>query len=142
MARGIKIQWTDEMIKRLELEFPYRFTRDLAMDLGISKRTIVRKARELGIEKEPNFLEKNRELISDMAAKAHPPHPHKGDKGWVVPNSKNTRFKKGNISPMGTNPEVVKKCHKSRNETIRLEKLRLKYDLPQKTKLKIVNIYS
>lgn len=136
-----KIIWTSYMIDRLINEFPFRFNRILATDLNVSMRSLIRKARELNINKEPNFLEKNRDKITEMAIKAHPPHPHIGDSNWSVPNSEATRFQKGNISPMGTSHKVVRKCHKTRNETIRMEKLRLKYGLNQKTKLKLVNIY-
>lgn len=131
-----KINWTDEMINRLKSEFPVRFNKDLAKDLGIGWRSLVRKARELNINKEPGFLEKNRSVISEMATKAHPPHPFKGVKGWNVPNSQKTRFKPGSISAMN-DPLIVKKVHDKRNETIRKEKLRIKYDMPQKTNLRL-----
>ena len=36
MAKGIKINWTDEMIQKLKDEFSYRFNKDLAKDLGVS----------------------------------------------------------------------------------------------------------
>ena len=129
------------MIQQVIREFPYRFNKELASELGVSWRSLIRKARELGIEKESRFLDKNRQTITQMAVKAQPPHPHKGEKGWCVPNSEPHRFKKGNISPMVTDPEVVKKCHKSRNQTIYREKLRLRYGIRQATKLKLVNIY-
>jgi hypothetical protein len=141
MAKGIKIHWTPEMINQVKLEFPYRFNRELSHDLGISPRSLIRKARELGLDKEPGFLDKNRSIITEMAIKAHPGQPTKGLKGWSVPNSEATRFQPGNISPMTIDRTLVDKCHKSRNETIRKEKLRLKYGMRQRTNLKLTNIY-
>lgn len=129
------------MIEKLINEFPYRFNRVLASELGVSPRSLIRKARELRIEKEPGFLEKNRDVITRMAVEAHPPQQTKGKKGWSVPNSEHTRFKKGSISVMAIDPDVVEKVRRSRNKTIRREKLRIKYGLPQKTRLKLIDIY-
>lgn len=139
--KGKKTDWNPEMIKKIINDFPCRFSRDIAHELDISIRTVIRKARELGIEKEPGFLERNAPEIQKRAVKAHPPHPKKGQRGWAVPNSEHTRFRKGNISVMATDRDVVEKVRGKRNETIRKEKLRLKYDLKQKTKLKLVNIW-
>ncbi len=139
--KGGKIHWTDAMLAILISGYPHRYNKDLAAELKVGYRSVIRKARELGLEKEPFFLEKRREEISKMAREAHPRHPMKGVKGWSVPNSEYTRFKPGNVSPMKYDLELRKKVHAARNETIRKEKLRLKYDLPQKTKLTLVNIY-
>ena len=63
------------------------YNRELAKLLNVSVRSVIRKARELNIDKEPGFLEKRRDEITKMAIKAHPPQPTKGKKGWSVPNS-------------------------------------------------------
>ena len=41
------ITWTPEMIETLVAEFPFAYNRVLAKKLGISMRTLIRKAREL-----------------------------------------------------------------------------------------------
>lgn len=135
--KGRKIVWTKDMIEDLNLNYPTEYNKSIAKRLGIGWRSIVRKARELGLEKEEGFLEKRRDEISTMAAEAHPEHAMKGVKGWSVPGGEKHRFKKGHVSPMATDPEIVKKVHESRNETIRKERLRLRYGLDQKTKLKL-----
>ncbi len=131
-----KIIWTEEMLKILSEKFATTYNKVLAKELNVSWRSLIRKARELGLEKEPNFLDKNRSEISKMAVKAHPPHPFKGVKGWSVPNSENTRFEKGCLSNMH-DPEIVKKVHEKRNKTIKTERIRIRYGLPRKTKLKL-----
>jgi len=136
-----KIEWAPEMIKAVESRFPSSYNKELAKELGISWRSLVRKARELGIEKEAGFLAKRRGEISKMATEAKPPHPAKGKKGWHVPNSEATRFAPGRISVMKTDREVVERARATRNETIKKEKLRVKYGLSQKTNLKLINIY-
>ena len=132
-----RIQWTPEMLDYLRANFPIQYTPEIVAYLQISRRTIERKAIELGLAKEPGFLEKRRETISKMAVAAHPGNPHKGVRGWAVPNSENTRFKPGHIPAIVTNPEIRIKCTALRNETIRNERLRLKYGLPQNTKMKL-----
>ena len=139
--KGVKVIWTDDMLEALKCEFSFSFNRDLASKLEVSMRTLIRKARELGLEKEDMFLESRREQITELARKAHPGQPTKGLKGWSVPGGEMFRFKKGHIPEMKTNPEIVAKVRDKRNATIRLEKLRLKYGLRTKTKLNIKNFY-
>jgi hypothetical protein len=130
------INWTPVMIQKLKIEFPVRFNKELAKELGVGWRSLVRKAREMGVEKEPDFLENRRHVITEMAVKANH-NPNTGNKGWSVPNSEYTRFKKGNVSVMRTNPDVVEKVRVKRNKTIKRERLRLKYGLLPLTKLKL-----
>jgi len=139
--KGLKTIWTAEMIQKLTDEFSYRFSRDIGNDMNLSIRTIVRKARELGLEKEEGFLDKNRSEISKLAIKAKPPNPMKGVKGWTVPGGEKFQFRTGNIPANKNNPELINKIVVKRNETIRKERLRIKYGIEQKTKLKLINIY-
>ncbi|EGK00478.1 hypothetical protein [Dysgonomonas gadei] len=139
--KGIKVIWTAEMLEILRREFPSSFNRDLAAKLEVSMRTLIRKARELNLEKEEFFLESRRAEITEMARKAHPPQSTKGLKGWSVPGGEKFRFKKGHIPAMKTNPDVAAKVRDKRNATIRLEKLRLKYGLRTMTKLNIKNYW-
>lgn len=139
--KGQPTHWTDEMIQVLTEQFPNTYNKVIAEQLGIGWRTVIRKARELGIEKEEGFLEKNRDEIQAIAIKNRPPNPTKGMRGWSVPNSEHTRYKKGNVPATSYDKELVKSIHESRNNTIRREKLRLKYGMKQLTKLKIVNYY-
>lgn len=130
-----KTIWSTEMIQKLMTEFPNRFSRDIGKDLGISIRTVIRKARELGLEKEDSFLDKNRELITQLATDAHPPNPNKGNKDFRIPGGEKFQFKKGQPRPSVD----YNKIHQKRNETIRKERIRIKYGLPQKTKLNLKN---
>jgi hypothetical protein len=132
-----KINWTPEMIHRLKFEFKYAYNKTLAIDLGVSWRSLVRKARELGLEKEEGFLEKRKEQIQKMARAKRQPNPTKGLKGWCVPNSEAHRFKSGNISLMATSQKVRDKVSRSRLKTIEEERYRIREGLDQITKLKL-----
>lgn len=125
------------MVSILRAKYPVTYNKVLAKELGVGWRTLIRKARELGIEKEEGFLDKRRDEITKMATEAHPPHPHKGVKGWCVPGSEAYRFKPGHISYMARDPEVVKKVHQARNKTIARERMRLMAGLSPITNLKL-----
>jgi hypothetical protein len=134
--QGNKKQWSDEMIEKLKSEYPVRLTKEIAKDFGFGYRTVIRKARELNLVKAVDFIQINREKISELIAKNKPVNPNKGVKGFIIPNSEKYRFKKGEL------PKIdYEKARKSRLELIRLEKMRLKYGLKQKSKIKLVNFY-
>jgi len=135
--KRFKINWTPEMIVKLKADYPIRYNKELAKELSVSWRSLVRKAREFGIEKEEGFLEKRKPEIQAMAREAHPPHPFKGVKGWCVPNSENHRFRRGQVSKMKTDPELVQKVRTKRNETIARDRRRLRLGLSPLTKLKL-----
>lgn len=135
--KGRKIKWTDEMCQKIMAEFPHRITIDMAKEMGVSLRSVIRKARELGIEKREGFLNDFRQEITKRANAAKPPNPNKGNSSFRVPGGELYQFQPGH-KPVNRNMELI---HKKRNETIKREKLRLKYGLKQETKLKLVNIY-
>jgi len=78
------IVWTEEQLKLLRTYFPIMFNRPLAQWIGVSMRTLIRKARELGLEKKPGFLEERRRDIQRLAGEA-----------IRLSDNKSTRFKKG-----------------------------------------------
>ena len=130
-----RIDWTIDMIDILKDNFSTSYNKVIAKHIGVSVRSLIRKARELGLEKEEGFLEYRRDEITKMALDAHPPHPFKGVKGWCVPNGENTRFKPGNISIMTYDRNVVERCHAKRNLTIKRDRTRLSLGLDPLTKL-------
>ena len=56
--------WTPQMLTMLKALFAITFDDSLARCLGVSKRSLIRKARELGLEKEPGFIEKRQNEIN------------------------------------------------------------------------------
>lgn len=131
------VQWEQKRIDYLKANFATNFNKDLAAELGCGWRTVIRKARELGLEKEPCFLDKNRPEIVKRIQKVRIHSPHQQGKGYCVPNSEQFRFKAGNIPASKTNTKVAEKARITRNETIRRDRIRLSFGLPQKTKLKL-----
>ncbi|HEY6913208.1 MAG TPA: hypothetical protein VI413_00915 [Paludibacter sp.] len=129
--------WSDDKLDILKMKFATTFNKDLAAELGCGWRTVIRKARELGLEKEAGFLDKKRTEIVKLIQAVRKPNPTKGMKGWQVPGGEKFQFKPGHVPASKLNPEVAKRLHASRNETIRRERIRVKIGLPPLTKLKI-----
>jgi len=94
------------MIGKLTDKFAKTFNKELAAELGVSWRTLVRKARELKLEKEDSFLDKNRTIIQTMAKAARSPNKTKGQKGWTVPGGEKYQFKPGHIPKMKTDRSI------------------------------------
>lgn len=72
MRSALSIDWQPEQLRMLKKYFPTSFNKELAKEIGVSWRTLVRKARELGLEKETDFLDKNRKTITRMATACRP----------------------------------------------------------------------
>lgn len=70
---SIRIFWNKQMIDDLKRYFPFMTNDEVAGIIGVSHRTAVRKARELGLEKDKDWLLKkwgeNRILANVMAKK-------------------------------------------------------------------------
>lgn len=117
------IEWTPQMLKLLHMFFPTMFNDALAKWLGVSPRTLIRKARELGLEKEPGFLEKRKD---DIQRKAGDARRQRGDR-------EGTWFKKGiRHNPAGE----FKPGHKETPETKAKRSAALKATWAHKKKLK------
>lgn len=118
------IVWTDEQVKLLRSFFPTMFNRHLAKWVGVSVRTLIRKARELGLEKKPGFLEERKRDIQRIAGEAIRRSDHH-----------NTRFQKGvHYNPAGEfkpghkeSPESRAKRSASLNMLGRSERKRLSW---------------
>ena len=123
------------MLDTLRAEYPRTFTRELANRWNMGLRTVIRKARELGIDKEPDFLPARRKEIGQLAKKARRPNPTKGMKGWFVPGSEAHRFTPETYRPLS--PEARAQAIAKRNAAIDRDRLRLKYGMKPLTKLKL-----
>ena len=119
------IVWTPQQLKLLRDFFPTMFNRPLAKWIGVSMRTMIRKARELGLEKKPGFLDVRRKDITALAAEG-------------LRNSVNvrTRFKKGERNnPAGEfkpgykeSPETKARRSESLKHSWKMRKARIELD--------------
>lgn len=68
----IRLFWSKQMIDDIKRYYPYMINEDLAGMLGVSPRTLTRKARELGLNKDNEWLNKkwsDNRLLANVIAK-------------------------------------------------------------------------
>ena len=127
------------MDKAVRERFPYEFTKPLAKELGVAWRTLLRRARKLGVDKEEGFLDKHRSEITDMAARGlrtmspeakERMRPKQFSKGFIE-----NQFKKGNVPAIVTDPEVRKKVSATRRKLMEEDRWLIAHQLPPKTKM-------
>ena len=89
-----RIYWTGDMLSILRRYFANTKTEEVAEMLGVSHRTVVRKARELGLEKDPSFL---RQVWDEHRLLAHVSNKKNGNSGQIkkghTPWNKGLRIK-------------------------------------------------
>lgn len=92
---SMRIAWSKQMADDLRRYFPCTLNEELSGILGVSVRTVIRKARELGLKKDPEWLRKvwnERRLMAHAVSKSKG-YPGAFQKG--VRSSIATEFKKG-----------------------------------------------
>lgn len=89
-----RIYWSGDMLSLLRREFATTLNEELAGMLGVSLRTMLRKAKELGLTKDPQWLAK---IWDERRFWAHAMSKKKGYPGCFKPGNqigKEHRFKK------------------------------------------------
>lgn len=109
------IHWSQDMIDYLRQHFATMLNEELAGCIGVSKRTMIRKARELGLSKNKEWLDgiwkERRQLAQAISKKkGNPGGFKKGER-----RSPATEFKKGVKQPL----EIRQKACESMKEWYR-----------------------
>ena len=65
-----RVEWTPQMLKMLTDFFPIMFNKTLCKWIGVSERTMARKASELGLKKVENFTELRKDEYSQKVSEA------------------------------------------------------------------------
>lgn len=89
-----RIAWSRQMVDDLRRMFSVTLNQDIADYLGVSLRTMIRKARELGLQKDKAWLT---DVWEDRRRQAHMASRSKGYPGSIKPGehrSPETEFKK------------------------------------------------
>ena len=136
----LSLRLTDEQTEWLKNNFANTKNDILCKKLNVSNVTLHRFARRMKLKKDAAFIKKCQAEMTEAARVAHiisgwPP------KGYVIPNC--YRFKKGvsNVERLGVEGERERqrKAAESRRKTIAMERARITFGLPQKTKMKLVS---
>ena len=117
---------------------------DVIMEkLDISFSTLHRTARALGLTKTKQFMRKCQRNAADKARNSHIINGTYPPKGFIIPGSEVHRFKAGvtSLQRLGARKERqrVEKSAESRRQTLREERARRRFGLPQQTKLRVRN---
>lgn len=91
---SVYLYWNPTMIRTLRELFPTTKNADLAIELGVSERTLVRKARELGVNKDPVWQSEVWEENRKLAHFANRIKPNAGQR-ILIEVGKPYRFQKG-----------------------------------------------
>ena len=104
---AVSIHWSKDMLDYLKQHYATTLNEELAGCLGVSPRTMIRKARELGLEKDKAWLhgvyeERRRMAMSAYKRKGCPNAFRKG-----VRSSPATEFKKGHTESEETKTKRI-----------------------------------
>jgi hypothetical protein len=134
-----KIVLTEKQEAWLIRHFRNTKNAECAQRLGISESSLHRHARRLGLTKTRQFVKK---CQRDAASKAKGSHLLNGTyppKGFAIPNRDAGAFRQGDSYRQRYGKRAdrkrLAKSVATRNETIRKERMRIKWGLEQKTKL-------
>ena len=133
-----KIILTPKQEKWLAAHFKHTKNDEIVAKLGISHSTLHRIARRMGLKKSRQFLAK---CQANAAAEAYKTNRRNNwpPKGYRIPNA--NRFKPGETSEQRLgkerNAQRIAKAAATRRATLEREKLRVRWGLEQRTKLKI-----
>ena len=136
-----KIVLTDEQQQWLRDNYATTLNKDCAAHLGISESSVHRWARAMGLKKDPEWF---RTILLERCSMMAAANRGEGNRGKSnLMNGAKTRFRKGqtNIQRYGEENERrrIQRAAATRRETIRKERMRIRWGLPQQTKLRVIS---
>lgn len=142
MGKTVKIVLTPKQERWLTNHFKHTKNSECAERLGISPRSVVRIARQMGLTKSRQFIAKCQLETAKAAKISHRLNGTYPPKGFRIPNSEAGQFKPGITcrQRLGAKREAerIRKSAESRRATIKKERSRILWGFEQRTKLKLV----
>ena len=139
--QGVKFNFTEQQVQYLVANFADTKNAELAARLGCGESTVHRWARQLGLTKSREYMVQCNRNSLEQCWEHNRIFGNAGH-AYIVEAGKPYRFKKGErpIDRLGEEGEARrrKKSSATRNDIIRRERLRIKWGLPQLTKIKLV----
>lgn len=101
--RGVSLYWDSTMLHTIRTYFPNTENGEVAELCGVSERTVTRKARELGLVKDPAWIERRNKIATAMCKIINRTVGNKGQfkKGYMG----GRLFKKGHV-PITAKPII------------------------------------
>lgn len=135
-----KIVLTDDQQQWLRQHYPTSYNKECAAHLGISETSVHRWARRLELKKDPVWFHQVILERCAMMAEANRGEGNHGIRNLV--HGAPHRFRRGqtNIERHGAEKERkrVQRAAATRRETFRKERMRVRWGLPQETKLRVI----
>jgi hypothetical protein len=139
--KGKKVELTTQQERWLVNNFADTSNAECAEYCGCNWRTVVRKARELGLTKSREYMLAARRKGQEMAAIMNRGEGNRGKEN-LLRYGRQYQFRKGesNVQRLGEakERERIRKSHEARNKTIASERVRIKWGFEQKTRLRLV----
>lgn len=145
--KGKKIILSVEDRRWLAKAYPVTKNAELVARLGISESALHRFAREMGLVKSREYMEKKMKTLTDKAHRHNLAHDYAqqraaGRREDTIRRIAQYRFKPGEscLSRLGEEKERIRveRAAESRRKTFRLEKGRALFGLPRETKLRVL----
>ena len=138
---GIKVQLTVEQEMWLKVHYADTSNEECAKHLGCGWRTVVRRARRMGLAKSQSFMEQSWRKGVEAMRIMNSGEGNRGKNNIVIHGAK-YRFKKGENYKSRCTPEQWAELHRKGLETrkaiIRSERARISWGFEQKTKMRLV----
>ena len=138
-----KVVLSDAERKWMRDNFSHVRNAEVAEHLGISSRTVIRIARDMGLVKHPDFMKAMQRNASEHGARVNRATGGNSGAKNLILYGKVYRFKAGESNKDRMSEEAFKEMHRrmgeSRRETFRKERRRVLFGLEQKTRLKVVS---
>lgn len=132
---GSEQQWVRDNFSRAR-------NAEVAEHLGISPRTVIRIARDMGLSKDPAFMRAMQRNASEHGSRVNRANGGNAGAKNLLLYGKAYRFKAGESNRDRMGEEAFREMHhrigESRKETFRKERRRVLFGLEQKTRLKVV----
>lgn len=131
-----------EKVQRWILKhFAHTKNQEIIDKFSLTHGWLHRFARAHGLKKTPQFMAKCQKELNEAARKSHLRNGTYPPKGYVIPGSVECRFEPGHHRTDRT-PEAKKarleKSAATRRELYRMERIRAKWGLPRKSKLRVI----
>lgn len=139
-----KIILSDAELHWMRENFGNTKNADVAVRLGISPRTVIRIARDMGLEKHPDFTKAMQRNAAEHAARANRANGGNAGSRNLLLYGKAHQFKKGERQKDKMSAEAFDAMHRrigeQRKNIFKAEKRRVLFGLEQKTKLRVVQV--
>lgn len=141
--QGVKRIFSEAEVEYLKAHFADTKNAELAAHLRCGETTLHRTARKMGLKKSAEHMKRCQRHTAEQAAKANRASGGNAGKANLLKYGTKYQFKKGttNADRLGVEAEKrrMQKAVISRNETIRRERMRINWGLPQRTRLKLTS---